>query len=790
MVVQGAPGGLAQGVRRRLEAWGRLEVEGRGKAVSLWCQDRATFLRALVSLADTVVPSSLNFRFLQPRTKAARAPPTRINCAMATALACRVFLTEEQIFSFDWKAEKLCRDNTSEKALSRHLTCFIKTVRCAEVAVTDSGLTVAFHGLADLEAALRQFCSSGTDSLAKLAATGGRSFTLLPSRGSYGVFSALRVQPGHFSRFGKCQANNCSVWFASKHSMVRALRDPFVQRTYPALWIDFRNIFIMAKTSVRRAPPPAAPADPGVTCPQLARLLEQCRRTAARLGLQPRHGHIPSAKLARTGYQQSHLPRGAAGPAAEDQQEKQLTSKLRLLRAVTAEEASEVARAMLEGEVAGLTGPTLRDLKVARVEDFLKDSLGIDNTAAARDKVEQNVSFNSFLASIEEISEEEGEDFLTTEEEAKMEAKEETKNTEESKAEVHPSLQKQEARRAIMERFGLMDKEARAGDREESAEQEEENVKEGGKSMDTVGELMKRSVEDVEKPDGKELEEAEDQGSAQEPELAGVETEQVEEEDLEQEKMKEENPEETEEGKPKDARAEKCSEQLDEDSVVKKDEVTEKKGEQSSETDELSVEKIKLADCGMKKDETVENNCKMFEESRVSQTEDAKSKLAESKNAEEMGINDDSGLGALADSSHAAAEQSLANMEETKENSGNESLGEVSKEESSQESDAAKKEEVAAEEPALVLVVTPAGGASPSALLEQVREDMEWFDVPGVEVAEVEGELEVAVADRELGMTAMAGLRHKYNIKPKVSLGDARLRDLSLVQQMLMLAVS
>ena len=308
--------------------------------------------------------------------------------------------------------------------------------------------------------------------------------------------------------------------------------------------------------------------------------------------------------------------------------------------------------------------------------------------------------------------------------------------------------------------------------------------------MDTVGELMKRSVEDVEKPDGKELEEAEDQGSAQEPELAGVETEQVEEEDVEQEKMKEENPEETEEGKPKDARAEKCSEQLDEDSVVKKDEVTEKKGEQSSETDELSVEKIKLADCGMKKDETVENNCKMFEESRVSQTEDAKSKLAESKNAEEMGINDDSGLGALADSSHAAAEQSLANMEETKENSGNESLGEVSKEESSQESDAAKKEEVAAEEPALVLVVTPAGGASPSALLEQVREDMEWFDVPGVEVAEVEGELEVAVGDRELGMTAMAGLRHKYNIKPKVSLGDARLRDLSLVQQMLMLAVS
>ena len=121
----------------------------------------------------------------------------------------------------------------------------------------------------------------------------------------------------------------------------------------------------------------------------------------------------------------------------------------------------------------------------------------------------------------------------------------------------------------------------------------------------------------------------------------------------------------------------------------------------------------------------------------------------------------------MGDTSQAAAEQDVANQDSVSMESS------VSKEEEKKEdlpkSEAADKEEVATMEAALVLVVTPAADASLSTLLEQVREDMEWFDVPGVEVAEVEGELEVAVGDRELGMAAMAGLRHKYNIKPKVS---------------------
>ena len=123
----------------------------------------------------------------------------------------------------------------------------------------------------------------------------------------------------------------------------------------------------------------------------------------------------------------------------------------------------------------------------------------------------------------------------------------------------------------------------------------------------------------------------------------------------------------------------------------------------------------------------------------------------------------------MGDTSQAAAEQDVANQDSVS----MESLAKESKEEEKKEdlpkSEAANKEEVATKEAALVLVVTPAADASLSTLVEQVREDMEWFDVPGLEIAEVEGELEVAVEDRELGMAAMAGLRHKYIIKPKVS---------------------
>ena len=104
-----------------------------------------------------------------------------------------------------------------------------------------------------------------------------------------------------------------------------------------------------------------------ITCPQLTQLLDQCRRTSECLGLQPLHGHIPSNRLAKTGYQRSHLPKDnvVSTTASGAQDRRFLAKKLSLLRAVTVEQAGESVKLMLQHKADKLTGPTLRDLKVS-----------------------------------------------------------------------------------------------------------------------------------------------------------------------------------------------------------------------------------------------------------------------------------------------------------------------------------------------------------------------------------------------------------------------------------------
>ena len=162
-----------------MEKVGEVEVvEGR-EVTSLWWESRIVFLWALAQLGAEALPCKINFRFKQPRPKVnggkAILPQT-------SKKSSRVFLTEEQIFSFDWKVEKLYRDTSDEKALCRHLTAFIKGVRCADMNVTERGLVVSFHCLNDLEEALAKFCTSVSNTLEKLEKR-QRAFTLLPSHG-------------------------------------------------------------------------------------------------------------------------------------------------------------------------------------------------------------------------------------------------------------------------------------------------------------------------------------------------------------------------------------------------------------------------------------------------------------------------------------------------------------------------------------------------------------------------------------------------------------------------------
>ena len=162
-----------------MEKVGEVEVKEGREVTSLWWESRIIFFWALAQLGEEALPCKINFRFNQPRAKLQGGVPI---LSQTSKKSSRVSLTEEQIFSFDWKVEKLYRDRSDEKALCRHLTAFIKGVRCAEMNVTERGLVVTFSTLNDLEEALAKFCTSLSNTLAKLERR-QRAFTLLPSHG-------------------------------------------------------------------------------------------------------------------------------------------------------------------------------------------------------------------------------------------------------------------------------------------------------------------------------------------------------------------------------------------------------------------------------------------------------------------------------------------------------------------------------------------------------------------------------------------------------------------------------
>ena len=159
---------------------GEVEVKEGREVTSLWWESKIIFLWALAQLGEEALPCKVNFRFKQPRAKLHGGGMPILS--QTSEKSSRVFLTEEQIFSFDWKVEKVYRDRSEEKALCRHLTAFIKGVRCAEMNVTERGLVVSFHCLNDLEEALAKFCTTLSNTSAKLKER-QRAFTLLPSHG-------------------------------------------------------------------------------------------------------------------------------------------------------------------------------------------------------------------------------------------------------------------------------------------------------------------------------------------------------------------------------------------------------------------------------------------------------------------------------------------------------------------------------------------------------------------------------------------------------------------------------
>eukprot|EP00092_Neocalanus_flemingeri_P015933 GFUD01017250.1.p1 GENE.GFUD01017250.1~~GFUD01017250.1.p1 ORF type:complete len:1654 (+),score=467.45 GFUD01017250.1:121-5082(+) len=470
-------------LKKDFAKFGEVEIEVRSHVFVLWFESKLSLFKALTDRrthGHIMVPAANNFEFCKI-TKPVETDehlvvnedtivrnvieevPVAVGNAGKTNKDYK--LTEKEIFGFIWQSqkEKLCiRD---DQVISRQLTNFIKNVSCKDLTVDEDGLVVSFSSEADVAAALSKFSSTPVAMLPSMC----RKFTLLPSRGFFGLFSVKRVKPEHFSRFGDCKVRNCGIWFADKLSMFSVLRDPFISKTYPALFIDCRNIYILSsnkllpvqpekqdkpvassalKTCMSNSQPqgvmtrsamaklsaqvsmaglssmeevlhnsklknavdtanyklpssePADPAivaavsspapvcQPAITCPLLATLLSADRsankdslrlqktglgqgKFGYKLGM---IGHIPSARLVRTGYKQSWMPLNTRTVAEADL----FLEDKDCYRDKDVKEAANLISNILQGKMSEVTGATLKEIKMKRVEHFLKDKLGVD----------------------------------------------------------------------------------------------------------------------------------------------------------------------------------------------------------------------------------------------------------------------------------------------------------------------------------------------------------------------------------------------------------------------------
>merc|ERR1719186_1633018 len=460
-------------VKKDFAKYGEVEIEVRSQVCVLWFDSKMSFYKTLTdprTAAYKLIPCVLNFKFstesapIKPQVSVTKefmmkatieAPPVEESQEIESVTS--FMLTEREIFGFIWKNQRGKTDIRDDQVISRQLTNFIKNVQCQGLSVDEDGLSVTFSSLADLTAALVQFCSSPVPDMDQLSSM-SRKFTLLPSKGFFGLFSVRKVKPEHFSRFGDCQVRNCGIWFADKLSLFNVLRDPFISKTYPALFIDCRNIYILSsnkslltvQTDDHEKPvassalkstcyqgvltrsatarlstgdadthlykqeddpihithPPntklvstdpavvtavTSPSQP-VPCPLLATLLPvdpSLPKPGLKLTkdaiIQGKFGHIPSARLVRTGYKQSKMPGKIRSVAAAEL----FLEDKNCYRSKDIKEAANLIINILQGRQ--VEGDTLRELKMRRVEHFLKDKLGVECRLTKEGKEKQAV---------------------------------------------------------------------------------------------------------------------------------------------------------------------------------------------------------------------------------------------------------------------------------------------------------------------------------------------------------------------------------------------------------------
>ena len=440
------------------------KIEDRGGVHIVWLSSKLDFYRVLGNSQINVgfVPCIVNYQEFDPsaslKTNSIPALPPTVTLEKVEPIATKKAadakkfefqLSEKEVFGFIWKKNPVGKARIrDDQVISRQLTEFIKTIKCDQIDHSDDGLVFKFHSKEDYLKVLKDNFPEGVDKPQTMQDL-SRKFALIPSRGSYGVFSGKRIKPEDLKKFGKCKTHMCSLWFSDKMDVIRVLRDPNLTKLYPTLYIDCRNIYILRSIRTTSPLPPVIPRQsyqhpPRMPYPRLAPTqgprYPSPRPSYPMIGFQsyrlprprfspdpaivravpvwynykPRHqpgssslltkllprtaqnnfyrptprlhpgnfkydfmvgkfGMLPSTRLIKNGYKIFKVPYKA--PKDVEDVELFLESKDQYRNKNVADAADEVKK-ILNGkeEISG----SLKDMKVRRIELFLRDKLGVE----------------------------------------------------------------------------------------------------------------------------------------------------------------------------------------------------------------------------------------------------------------------------------------------------------------------------------------------------------------------------------------------------------------------------
>ena len=287
-------------------------------------------------------------------------------------------MTEKVVFGFIWKniADFKIKE---EQVISRQLTEFIKTVQCSDITDSDDGLVFHFSSEEDFNAVITKYCPELLGDEQKLESL-TRKFTLVPSRGMYGVFSTKRFKLKDFPSVEAGHLYPNSLWFSDKMEVIRLLRDEDISGLYPNLYIECRNIMILQ--SIRPRPPKTSikltPVNLDLICSRKFKSKHfganvNYSRCDGTVWSSPHLSCPPSQSSSGGVYSHDLSPDSSKGVLGEAQ-----------LRNRKVEAAATDIRNILVGKEMELN-TSMKDIKMKRVELFLKEGLGLDSSNSKED---------------------------------------------------------------------------------------------------------------------------------------------------------------------------------------------------------------------------------------------------------------------------------------------------------------------------------------------------------------------------------------------------------------------